>query len=82
MIRKGGFKFWLDKLHKFLRESCGADYHHIKITSRSLQFNFKGIIDIDLLVSPNSWAEPCDFYNFLKRIKQGKGKKKKKKMEW
>ncbi len=76
VIIEDGYKPWLSQLHEFLEKRCGKDYVFHNFAPKSLQFTFKGVIDVDLLVSPNSWEKPRQFYDFLTTI-SGKGTQKK-----
>lgn len=60
------FKPWLRKLHTFLQNTLGRNYGYTRMTERSVQFNYKGKVDIDLLVSPY-WNSKDEFYTFLLR---------------
>lgn len=61
------FKPWLRKLHNFLQTTLGGRYYGFnKMTQRSVQFNYKGKVDVDLLVSPY-WSSRDEFYTFLLR---------------
>ena len=66
-----GFGYYLKDLHEFLRhELDSSDYVQTKtekelVTSgRSIQFKYKGNIDVDLLVSPN-WKSQGEMQDFL-----------------
>ena len=60
------FKPWLRKLHTFLQNTLGRNYRYTRMTERSVQFNYKGKVDVDLLVSPY-WNSKDEFYTFLLR---------------
>ena len=60
------FKPWLRKLHDFLQNTLGRNYRYIRMTQRSVQFNYKEKVDVDLLVSPY-WNNKDEFYTFLLR---------------
>ena len=62
----GMFERWLIPLQTFLEQRFGVESTK---TKRSVQFRFRGIIDVDLLVSP-FWGQkdPAPFYQFLQRI--------------
>ena len=61
------FKKWLEKLAQFLQTQFGHHYQMTHMTKRSVQFKFKGTIDVDLLVSPY-YESAHAFYKFLKTI--------------
>ena len=65
------FRKWLTPLRQFLKAKLKDDYKATKTTKRSIQFKYKGLIDVDLLVSPY-WETADDFYDFLKGIPRGK----------
>ena len=72
VLEQGGnlFKKWLDKLQAFLERKFGMASHEFNSGSgRSVQFRFKNIIDVDLLVSP-FWGDvnPTPFYTFLRSV--------------
>ena len=56
------FQPWLIKLHDYLHTKSG--YSFKQMTKRSLQFTYKGKVDVDLLVSPY-WEDKDEFYTFL-----------------
>ena len=61
------FKPWLKKLHDFLQNTLGLrNYRFIRMTQRSVQFNYKEKVDVDLLLSPY-WNNKDEFYTFLLR---------------
>ena len=60
------FKPWVRKLQDFLQNTLRWNYRHIRITQRSVQFNYKEKVDVDLLVSP-FWNDRDEFYTFLLR---------------
>lgn len=75
---KGGCKKWLIQLHQYLQEQFVAEagsYKKTAITTRSLQFKFKMLLDVDLLISPYYENEE-ELYNFLTTIKRKRKKKK------
>ena len=61
------FKKWLQKLDRFLELHFRMSYAKTRMTHRSVQFTFKGKIEVDLLVSPY-FEKPKDFYEFLKSV--------------
>ena len=61
------FQLWLEKLHRFLSRALGHDYNYTGMTKRSVQFNYKGQVDVDLLVSPY-WEKQHDLYKFLQTV--------------
>ncbi len=65
------FKPWVEQLHKFLKNELGHNYNYTGMTQRSVQFNYKGKVDVDLLVSPY-WANQHSLYRFLQSIPQQK----------
>ena len=56
------FQPWLTKLHNFLRTKSGYSFKQMR--KHSLQFTYKGKVDVDLLVSPY-WEDKDEFYTFL-----------------
>ena len=67
ILMQGGCNYWLEKLDTFLQQNCGSDYQKTGMTTRSVQFKFEGIIDVDLLLSP-FWDNEQQLYQFLKTI--------------
>ena len=69
IYRAGGdYQQWLEQLDSFLSANFSRrDYRKTGMTKRSVQFVFKGIIEVDLLVSPY-WTDQHEFYKFLQRI--------------
>ena len=77
-IKRSGFGYYLKKLHEFLCDKLhSGDYVQTKreeelVTSgKSIQFKYKGNIEVDLLISPN-WKSQDDLQSFLiKEWQQG-----------
>lgn len=69
VIRQGEnmFLYWLQKLDRFLVRHFRESYEKTRMTHRSVQFKFKGVIEVDLLVSPY-YKDPEAFYKFLKSV--------------
>ena len=84
MVLKEGYGEWLDKLKGFIETEFGEVVTKTR-GDRSIQFTFKGKIDVDLLVSPY-WEDKQkqdqdqhELYRFLNGIRKDKRKKKEKK---
>ncbi len=59
---------WLLRLNMFLGKTLGhINYNFIKMTEYAVQFNYKGQVDVDLLVSPY-WDTPHSLYRFLQTV--------------
>ena len=73
-IRVSGYSYYLKYLDTFLRESLGKAYVQTEkekralAKGRSIQFTYRGKIEVDLLVSPN-WKDQHELYRFLKDIR-------------
>ena len=71
-IKTFGYGYYLKDLHTFLQNALGSDYvqtekeRRLVSTGRSIQFKYKGKIDVDLLVSPN-WESQHDLNVFLSK---------------
>ena len=61
-IKRYGFQHYLKQLDSFLSSNLGRDYVQTRKDRealqrwRSVQFSYKGIVDVDLLVSPH-WRD-------------------------
>ena len=79
-IKESGFIYYLRQLDTFLRDSLGGHYvqtlkdKESLTRGRSVQFNYKGKVDVDLLVSPN-WKDQFQFYSFLRPLTPGERQK-------
>ena len=79
------FTKWLIQLENFLRMAFGGECADLMRTKRSVQFRFKDMIDVDLLISPywshypqtDTEQDPAAFYRFLETI-PGKKKRREK----
>ena len=58
------FTKWLIPLQDFIEKTFSLK---TKKTKRSVQFRFRDLIDVDLLLSPY-WEDQHEFYTFLKGI--------------
>lgn len=68
--QRNGFEPWVKKLHAFLSSRLSSrDYNCTCITQHSVQFVYKGQVDVDLLVSPY-WANQHELYRFLQSVPQ------------
>ena len=71
IIKRYGFQHYLKQLDRFLSTYLGRDYvqtwkdREALQRWRSVQFSYKGILDVDLLVSPHWGDEPTQLYRFL-----------------
>lgn len=72
VIERSGFRHYLVQLDTFLKENLGPGSYvqtekdkQALTRWRSVQFSYKGKVDVDLLVSPN-WKDQFQFYQFLK----------------
>ena len=69
-IEARGFNYYLQQLDAFLRLNLGRNYVQTReereslVKGRSVQFSYKGKVDVDLLVSPN-WKDQFQLYRFL-----------------
>ena len=70
-IKSSGFGYYLKGLHEFLcdklysRDYVQTDREKELVTSgKSIQFKYKGNIEVDLLISPN-WKSQSELQNFL-----------------
>ena len=72
-IESSGYSYYLKPLDTFLRENLGRWYVQTEkerralTKGRSIQFTYKGQIEVDLLVSPN-WKDQHELYQFLKDV--------------
>ena len=72
IIKSSGFRYYLEQLDSFLSTYLGRD-NYVQTRKdrdalqrgRSVQFSYKGILDVDLLVSPCWGDEPTQLYRFL-----------------
>eukprot|EP00731_Ephydatia_muelleri_P023187 Em0015g770a len=62
-----GGGYLLKRLDEYLKETLKDYYHKPAITRYSIIFMYRGIIEVDLLLSP-WWDAPCNFYRFLQTI--------------
>lgn len=73
-IEVSGYSYYLKPLDTFLRENLGRSYVQTEkerralIKGRSIQFTYRGQIEVDLLVSPN-WKDQHELYRFLKDVR-------------
>ena len=73
-IKISGYSYYLKDLDKFLRENLGGAYVQTEkekralAKGRSIQFTYRGKIEVDLLVSPN-WKDQHELYRFLKDVR-------------
>ena len=73
IIKSSGFHYYLEQLDSFLSRNLGRQYIQTPDEKaavkqwRSVQFNYKGIVDVDLLVSPH-WRDQYDLYRFLESV--------------
>ena len=73
-IKRSGFRYYLEQLDSFLSTYLGRDYVQTRKDRealqrwRSVQFSYKGILDVDLLVSPYWGDEPTQLYRFLQSV--------------
>ena len=73
-IKVSGYSYYLKPLDTFLREKLGRSYVQTEkerralIKGRSIQFTYRGQIEVDLLVSPN-WKDQHELYRFLKDVR-------------
>ena len=69
-IEESGFRYYLTQLDTFLSDNLGRNYVQTEKDRealkkwRSVQFSYKGKVDVDLLVSPN-WKDQFHLYRFL-----------------
>ena len=74
MIEASGYSYYLKPLDAFLREKLGRSYVQTEkekkalIRGRSIQFTYRGHIEVDILVSPN-WKDQHELYQFLKDVR-------------
>lgn len=72
-IAVSGYSCYLKPLDTFLRNFLGSSYAQTEeekralVKGRSIQFTYRGRIEVDLLVSPN-WRNQCELYSFLMRV--------------
>ena len=73
-IEVSGYSYYLQPLDTFLQENLGRSYVQTEkerralIKGRSIQFTYRGQIEVDLLVSPN-WKDQHELYRFLKDVR-------------
>ena len=65
------FQPWIRKLHAFLGRALGHNYNYTGMTLRSVQFCYKGMVEVDLLVSPY-WRDQHELYRFLQGVPKEK----------
>ena len=69
-IEASGFRYYLTQLDTFLSDKLGRNYVQTEKDRealkkwRSVQFSYRGKVDVDLLVSPN-WNDQFRLYRFL-----------------
>ena len=63
-MKEYGVGHWLDQLKVFLEQSLGPKLRFKKKDNHLVQFNYDGIIEVDLLISPY-WPTPKSLYDFL-----------------
>ena len=74
MIEASGYSYYLKPLDAFLREKLGKSYVQTErekkalVRGRSIQFTYRGHIEVDILVSPN-WKDQHELYQFLKDVR-------------
>ena len=71
VIESSGFRHYLTQLDTFLKENLGPRFYiqsekdkQALTRWRSVQFSYKGKVNVDLLVSPY-WKDQFEFYQFL-----------------
>ena len=62
------FGYWLGRFDGYLEKTLKDRYKKIAITRYAIKFKYRGVIEVDLLISP-WWGAHGDFYQFLKTIK-------------
>ena len=73
-IVASGYSYYLKPLDTFLQEKLGRFYVQTEkekralAKGRSIQFTYKGQIEVDVLVSPN-WKDQHELYEFLKDVR-------------
>ena len=73
-IEVSGYSYYLKHLDTFLRQYLGESYVQTEkekralAKGRSIQFTYRGKIEVDLLVSPN-WKDQHELYRFLNDIR-------------
>ena len=73
-IAASGYSYYLTQLDTFLRENLGRAYVQTEkekralVKGRSIQFTYRGKIEVDLLVSPK-WKDQYELYQFLKDVR-------------
>ena len=70
-LQPNAFQSWVRELHAFLSSKLGHNYGHQGMTKRSVQFVYKGRVEVDLLVSPY-WENQHKLYRFLQSLPQEK----------
>ena len=68
MLREG-YDYWLNKLERFLRGCHGVQIK--RKTAHSVQFTYKDLIEVDLLVSP-WWDSVVQLTKFLDKTPEDK----------
>jgi hypothetical protein len=72
-IKISGYSYYLTQLDTFLRKKLGSLYVQTEkekralVKGRSIQFTYRGKIEVDLLVSPN-WKDQHELYRFLNDV--------------
>ena len=75
-IAVSGYSCYLKPLDTFLRNFLGSSYVQTEeekralVKGRSIQFTYRGRIEVDLLVSPK-WRDQYELYSFLMRVPPG-----------
>ena len=69
--QRNEFQPWIKKLHAFLSRELGHNYNYTIMTLCSVQFCYKGMVEVDLLVSPY-WSDQHELYRFLQGVPQNK----------
>ena len=69
--KDGNYKEWLTKMDTFLRIKFGCDYKKSRMTLRCLQFKFREVMEVNLLVSPHC-TDQHEFYHYLQHIPKDK----------
>lgn len=73
-IAVSGYSYYLNPLNTFLQEYLGTSFVQTEeekralLKGRSIQFTYRGRIEVDLLVSPN-WRDRIDLYRFLRSVR-------------
>ncbi len=64
-VLEQGYDYWLEKLEKFLKRSSDVQFKNR--TPHSVQFRYKELIDVDMLVTP-WWDSVSQLSLFLDKI--------------